>query len=285
MKSFEENCEIGIKMIPFKVLTVPYKDGFQTLPHWHKSQEMLLVRSGSVQVIINNTSLKANEGDVILINAFDVHALSGDAVVQVLQFEINRNIFQIDAFEIFSIADDCRVLTNSVAHKTDIEQEMRALFRTYEVQGDAYEIYILGCIYKILHFVSQITCRRRQESVVGRRQRSNVEKLNAVLEYVETHYDVSISIEDVSRLMCLSPNYFCRFFKSVMGLTFFEYLNMYRCDKAEYMLKFTDKSVTEVAFATGFSSVQYFNRVYKQYKEERPSDVRKWRQRQENAEP
>lgn len=281
MKCFEENCEIDVKMIPFKVLTTAYKNGFQTVPHWHKSQEILLVKSGMIHVSINNSAYEANEGDVVLINAFDVHAVVGDAIVQVLQFEINRNIYQIDAFKIFMLPNKMRVLTEETARKANIERELRELFSVYELQSDSFEINILGCIYKIIYFVSQITGTEK-ESMAGYRHRMNVEKLEAVLEYVELHYESSISVKDVSKLMCFSPNYFCRFFKSVMGITFFEYLNMYRCDKAEYMLKFSEESITDIAFSTGFSSVQYFNRVYKQYKKRNPSEDRR-RSRQEKS--
>jgi AraC-like DNA-binding protein len=55
---------------------------------------------------------------------------------------------------------------------------------------------------------------------------------------------------------------------------FSEYINFVRISKAEKMLRKTDKTVLEVALDTGFSSVSYFNSIFRKYRGCTPSACR-----------
>ena len=67
-------------------------------------------------------------------------------------------------------------------------------------------------------------------------------------------------------MLNFDPSYFCRIFKSAIGATFTEYLNFVRVCKAEKMLSRTNNSILDISEAVGFSSVSYFNRVFKKYR-------------------
>ena len=59
------------------------------------------------------------------------------------------------------------------------------------------------------------------------------------------------------------------------GSTFIEYLNYVRISHAERLLYRTDRSVLDVAMDVGFSSVSYFNRIFKRFRNCTPNDFRK----------
>ncbi|NMB95056.1 MAG: helix-turn-helix transcriptional regulator [Clostridiaceae bacterium] len=54
-----------------------------------------------------------------------------------------------------------------------------------------------------------------------------------------------------------------------------EYINIFRIDQAERLLKNTDMNITEVSLAIGFSDSNYFSRIFKKYKNVPPSEKNK----------
>jgi transcriptional regulator GlxA family with amidase domain len=64
-------------------------------------------------------------------------------------------------------------------------------------------------------------------------------------------------------------------FKQNTGLTPNDYLQRLRIAKARELLTTTSQSVTEIAFAAGFASSQYFSRVFRKYTGQMPSEYRR----------
>ncbi len=103
----------------------------------------------------------------------------------------------------------------------------------------------------------------------------NLERLGKVFNHIEANYTEKIKMDDLYLMAGLSSYYFCRLFKKVTGRTTNEYINIYRLNKAEYLLKSTCMNITEVALSTGFNDINYFSRLFKKYKKIAPSSVRK----------
>ena len=66
-----------------------------------------------------------------------------------------------------------------------------------------------------------------------------------------------------------------RLFRSVMGVTFSDYLNTIRLDSCRQHLVETHASITEIAFACGFQSVSQFNRRFKAAEGVSPREYRR----------
>ena len=93
----------------------------------------------------------------------------------------------------------------------------------------------------------------------------DVQKILPVLSYVNTNYAEALKLSEVAAMLSFDESYFCRIFKNATGATFTEYLNFVRISKAEKLLKKTHQSILEISEAVGFSSVSYFNRIFKKY--------------------
>ena len=102
----------------------------------------------------------------------------------------------------------------------------------------------------------------------------DVQKILPVLSHINLNYYEDIKLSDASAMLNFDDSYFCRLFKSATGATFTEYLNFIRVCKAEKLLKKTKKSILEVSEAVGFSSLSYFNRIFKKYRHVSPRTYR-----------
>lgn len=92
---------------------------------------------------------------------------------------------------------------------------------------------------------------------------ATIEKIKAVISYVEEHYAQTITIEEMAALCYFSKSYFMKFFKESMGISFVTYLNDYRLEAAAKLLRATDDNVLDIANACGFYNLSYFNRSFK----------------------
>ena len=60
-----------------------------------------------------------------------------------------------------------------------------------------------------------------------------------------------------------SYNYLSAYFKTQFGCSYADYVNSFRLEEAVRLLKRTDKSITQIAFESGFTSIRNFNDVFK----------------------
>ena len=73
--------------------------------------------------------------------------------------------------------------------------------------------------------------------------------------------------------------YMCRVFKKYMNMTMTEYLNQTRLDYALNMIQNSNKNVLTIAQTLGFSSISYFNVIFKKRYGVTPLEVRKNKKR------
>jgi AraC-like DNA-binding protein len=131
-----------------------------------------------------------------------------------------------------------------------------------EASGIACDLFVKSGIYKVLGILCRMGILKDADTMLAER---DVQKILPVLSHVNTNYADDIKLSDVSAMLSFDESYFCRLFKNATGATFTEYLNFVRISKAEKLLKKSQKSILEISEAVGFSSVSYFNRIFKKY--------------------
>lgn len=112
------------------------------------------------------------------------------------------------------------------------------------------------------------------EPVKNQYTRKDQDRLRAIYAFIDQHYQQKIEMEEVARMSNLTKAAFCRYFKKMTRLTFTEFVNHYRIDKAKKLL-LLDKNVTESCYACGFDSLSYFNRTFKKVTGKNPLAFKK----------
>jgi AraC-type DNA-binding domain-containing proteins len=102
----------------------------------------------------------------------------------------------------------------------------------------------------------------------------DMEKINVVIKYIDEHIAENITVDELSRLIYLHPNYFIVFFKSMMGCAPIQYVNLRRMEIARSMLLQPDCNVSDVASRIGMK-IYYFSRMFKKHTGMTPSHYRK----------
>ena len=93
-----------------------------------------------------------------------------------------------------------------------------------------------------------------------------IARINRVVDHIERHMDHELSLEVLANVACFSPFHFHRIFRAIIGETLNQFINRVRLQKAaSQLVSDPKKSITEIAFDTGFSSSATFARSFKKY--------------------
>ena len=99
-------------------------------------------------------------------------------------------------------------------------------------------------------------------------------RVKKIYQFLDANYHRKIDIREVAELSNLTNAAFCRYFKKITRLTFTEFVNHYRIDKAKKLLRL-DNNITETCFQCGFESISYFNKVFRKVTSENPLAFKK----------
>ncbi len=89
------------------------------------------------------------------------------------------------------------------------------------------------------------------------------QKLAAVNSYIEEHFNEDLSLEQLSSRFYISKFYLTREYKKIYGNTIFQHIITARINYGKQLLRFSDKSVEEIAHLCGFNDQSYFARQFK----------------------
>lgn len=97
-------------------------------------------------------------------------------------------------------------------------------------------------------------------------RQGRTEVADRMLEYIACNYQKKIVMREVADSLNYSETFLNKKFKEAMGVTFIEYLNRYRIQKALELMQ-SDGRIRdyEVAWRCGFSDEKYFRNVFKKY--------------------
>ena len=99
-------------------------------------------------------------------------------------------------------------------------------------------------------------------------------RLNKVIEFTFKEFQRTITLKEVSALANLTPEAFCKYFKTRTRKTYINFLNEIRINHACRLLT-EDKNISGICYDCGFSNLSNFNRIFKKIKKVSPGEWRK----------
>lgn len=141
----------------------------------------------------------------------------------------------------------------------------------YEEEDDYVNARILELFYRLCRDAQ----RNRNDLSLGLRGSGQNPCIPRVLEFMRTHYASPLTLSEIAAVSGYSPNYFHRIFSHVMGMTPQEYLLSLRLERAKQFLLQPEKSISEIAYACGFSSQSYFTEQFRKETHMTPGKYRK----------
>lgn len=124
----------------------------------------------------------------------------------------------------------------------------------------------------ILASIELILSRIQQEEKENVRHKQTVDY---VIEYIDSHYHENLTLNQMAEEVFLSRNYLSQIFKKVTGLSFNQYLNNVRMEKAKYLILEGHYLIYEIAEKVGYKNTPYFSSMFKKHTGVNPTDLLK----------
>lgn len=232
--------------------------------HCHRDMELLLIDKGNTVMQIAGREVKAGEGDLILVNPYEVHSgetLGGSYAHRCICFDLEQ----------LGIPHSGQILSGDIGYVSAISDTnavkpyFSACFAAIKDRSAGWEMRAKG---NLLVMFSALTDR------IGSAAPTKAQNFaKAVLDYMEAHFSEEITSKEVAERFSYDHSYFCRKFKTLFSQNFSDFLNGYRILKAKEMLH--AHSVSDTATACGFQNISYFSKVFKALVGIPPSSYRK----------
>lgn len=100
------------------------------------------------------------------------------------------------------------------------------------------------------------------------------ESIQDVVDYIEEHLTEDLPLEELAKIAALSPFYFQRLFRKLVGLPVGEYTRMRRLAAASELLRSSNRTVLDIASEYRFSNHTNFTRAFKKAFGITPNEMR-----------
>jgi AraC-like DNA-binding protein len=102
----------------------------------------------------------------------------------------------------------------------------------------------------------------------------NEERINKIFNLMIEKHSQDLTLEEAAYHVNMSVSAFCRYFKKHTTKTYSQVLNEIRIGFACKSLMYTENTISEIAFNSGYKNVPYFNRLFKKMKDATPNEYR-----------
>lgn len=107
--------------------------------------------------------------------------------------------------------------------------------------------------------------------------------IHKALQYITTHTNTTIRLQDVAENVGISPSYLSLKFKKELGFNVSDFIMRAKLEEAKGLLAFSDKSISEISSYLCFSSQSYFQNVFKKKYQMTPVQYRSQQYRKNDS--
>lgn len=143
------------------------------------------------------------------------------------------------------------------------------IIRSYETHFETDELLLGAAILELIH---ALYTEAHAAGLLPSVKSKAVEK---AVSFIKEHLEEELPLKRVAKAVALSPVHFHNTFRTATGKTLRAYVEEQRLRRAVSLLTESDKTLTEIAFACGFSSQSYFSFAFRRRMGETPREYAK----------
>lgn len=247
--------------------------------HWHPLIELVYVLNGSGRILLDGKQHILVPGEFIVIDSDQMHECwyKMDAMLAVLQFSRKKMKSFFPEIDRYSFQCAKRTLrSDQLGAYLDLCDKLKTLPPLYLMPPAGYRIKSFSVAMDVFfELVSHFAVER--ENIRRTEKEGLLERLHEITDYIEEHHAEPISLQEIASHFYLNREYFSRFFKKNMGVSFLRYLNEVRLVHIYQEICSTHTGIMELAQRHGFTNYKLFNKMFHEVYGCSPREVRQWK--------
>ena len=252
---------------------------WNTIWHYHPEIELVYVNGGAGKRQIGSHVSYYSDGDLILIGSNLPHCgftdkLTGnvsETVIQMKQDFLGNDFFNIP--EMKKIQGLFEMAKGGIAFSGRAKQKIGDKMEVLEYQTDFQRLLSILNILNELASSKEFKILNAEGFALETEVKDN-DRINIVFNHVKSNFKEEITLEEIADKVSMTIPSFCRYFKKITNKTFTQFVNEYRLVHASKLLAEQPLSITEVCFESGFNNFSHFNKSFKAFTGQNPSQYR-----------
>jgi AraC-like DNA-binding protein len=258
--------------------------------HNHSYFEIIFIEEGVGIHCINEHRFDYQAGDVFLLgpqdsHIFEIHAHTHFCYLRFTEFFFQNNQHKQWQQMIEYLFHTPYQTNGSLVRNADEKQRLRNLLT---VLMDEYEhrqrpfaeqvvTYLMQSILSLLARTISEEVFRAKAADGEKEVLKRTELLDELLAYVRHHIysPEKLRLEHLAERFHYSPNYLSIFFKRHMGQSLQQYIVQYKLKLVETRLRYSNWSISQIAYELGFSDESHLTKLFKKYYHYTPGEFRK----------
>ena len=232
----------------------------RTEPHFHNSDlELIFCLDGEVTLTAGHQHVTLQAGDLFSVDYMDIHYLQsdGDNLVLIFHIDLMRTPVPWERLQYQFLA--CETVHCSPYQREAMRRVKDLIFALSVVCltkdfSPAFDAPAESLIRTLIIDFNQL----RYETPAEISNNVNIERFERILAYCCENYNRKITVAGLAEAEHIDANYFSRFIRNTIFISFDSMLKFIRCYEAEHLLLTTDLSNTEISYRCGFSNPRYF---------------------------
>ncbi|MBR2510064.1 MAG: AraC family transcriptional regulator [Lentisphaeria bacterium] len=257
-----------------------YEHELETLPqwsgpfHWHPGFEIATAETGVLDYQVGDKHIILNAGDSIFVNGNVLHCIrqiSGKIPDPMPNMVFSGSLIAPEGSLIYEKyisplqqCDELPFIVFAAGNQSlqKINVLIREIYHCFRNPCTCSEMTIQRNLSHIFEYIySNMSCFPRYKS--NRIQLLNQIRLQKMLDFIYSHYQEHITLEDIAHAGNVSRSEAGRCFKTFINSSPIEVLIQHRLQIAGKMLAEKIYTVKEISDFCGFNSVNYFRRQFK----------------------
>lgn len=245
-------------------------DGKAQAEHSHQEIEFDYILKGAITCSIAGNPYRMGEGDVILVNSGMLHSWELARGCLVYRVYVSSTLMARVVGR-SSVTFWCNSVVSGGKDLDDLRRVLNTMVSEYVTSEGHSSFAFESAKYRFLDLLVKDYMVSGGDFWVD----VDDDRVRAALEYVDVHYDSTVTLKTVAKRLYMSEAYLSRLFKDSVGVNFHEYLNRIRLNHAVEELLYTTTPVTQISAQVGFSNSSAFNKVFKKAFSCSPTEYRK----------
>lgn len=254
--------------------------------HEHSDFEIHIIPSGKGYINLEGQDFIVEGGEFYITGPMVKHKQLTDSenamTEYCLEFELNHP--ENEAAKNSSLYDEAvflketlsKIYPYSFRDTTGLAASFEEIFEELTQQNPCFILKIQTLLLKMLMDILRTVCSCEKIAYQYPATTNSIDanRIQRIVKYIDANYKNHITIDDVSKVILLSPKQINRLMKKTFNQTFHRYLHIYRLHMAEKLLTNSSLSIEEVAYESGFSSHFYMYQAFKRKGNQPPGQFR-----------
>ena len=238
--------------------------------HLHCEPELFYLLDGQVEIKVNAKTYILQKDDFVFIFPFCLHEfkLLTPNVECLPAYGI---IPRIDLVDKYVPLFHSHLPENPVIRSDELHPDVRFAIQRIIETATAQEDDSVVSAYLQVAFTRTIP----QLALEKQAAKNGGMLIQNVLQYINQHCSERLTLEGVAATFFVSRAHLSNLFSNKVKMSFNDFLNSLRVNKAQALLSQTDRSITDILFECGFVSTRSFNRNFMKFTQMTPSEYRR----------